>query len=208
MDALVAEIDNDDEEDDNVVHEEADSETDTETEDEISDASDDDGDEDLIKVRQQKIEIKTAKQKELEVECEVEEDDEQVQSDPVNVEIIGTEASSATGTQTARNSRKKVGTPRKRGGLQENRLPRLKLQKKNNANTFAKAGTAEHGNEDPTYSSDEQDGMFGTIGMKAWSSEYEHSEEDVPASPKSSSNSEWKGEELEKKRGEGDLSYF
>lgn len=61
MDTPMAKVDNDEEEDDHVVHEEAKSETDIKTEVEISDPSDDDGDKDLIKVRQQKIEIKNAK---------------------------------------------------------------------------------------------------------------------------------------------------
>lgn len=53
--------------------------------------------------------------------------------------------------------------------------------------------------EEPTISNDKKDNNFCTTRMKTWSSEYEDSDEDVPASPKSSSNSEWVGEEPGKK---------
>lgn len=189
-------------------------ESETESDDdECSDPSDNDGDEELINARKTRVEIKNAKEKELEVECEVEVDECDLQTGSVLVEKIGIatpssdadilrcEIASQEESFENINRGKKVtrGTSIKAGG-ETSTASRNKVSVAIPTITgYKDIGASTKTTDEPTFSDEEEeDNNFGTKGMKQWSSEYEDSDEDVPASPNSSSNSEWEGDEPKK----------
>lgn len=163
--------DNDDEEDEEEEEEEE------KTDIELSEASDDDQNVELIDVRFRRGEIVQEKLKEIEVVCEVQLDNEVgIQTEKVPVEEI-------TGEEPAEEIRESTS------------LHNKKVRKKPSRLCQSKAPEAKDDVE-PTFSSDEDViTKFGKRGMKPWVKIYENSDVDIPASPLSSSGSEWEGEE-------------